>query len=89
MHNLVKIYYFILKILSGNEILMSNEGPSRDITLLKIDEKFTPNNPNLDLVNIKASIILKILGTNKSVTDGMTDNLKTVYPTILCMRWYK
>ena len=48
IQNLVRFYKFILKILSGNEILMTIKG--RDS--VKIWRKMTGYNPKLDLVNV-------------------------------------
>ena len=48
MQNLVKFHQFVLKILSGNEILILIRGHNSVIDLLNL----TRNNPNLDLVNI-------------------------------------
>ena len=48
MQNLVKIHLFILKILSGNEILMSFKG-RYSVTNWRL---LTLNNPKLDVVNI-------------------------------------
>ena len=45
--NLVRFCQFILKILSGNEILKSIKGHNS----VKILQKMTGNNPKLDLVN--------------------------------------
>ena len=45
--NLVRFYQFVLKILSGNEILTSIKGHNS----IKILHKMTCNNPKLDLVN--------------------------------------
>ena len=50
LQNLVKIHLFILKILSGNEILMSLNG-CNSVTNWR---KLTLNNPKLDVVNINA-----------------------------------
>ena len=47
IQNLVGFCQFILKILSGNEILMSIKGRNS----IKILQKMTGNNPKLDLVN--------------------------------------
>ena len=47
IQNLVGFCQFILKILSGNEILMSIKGRNS----IKILQKITGNNPKLDLVN--------------------------------------
>ena len=47
IQNLVGFCQFILKILSGNEILMSIKGRNS----VKILRKMTGNNPKLDLVN--------------------------------------
>ena len=48
IQNLVKFCQFALKILSGNEILMSIKGCNS----IKILRKMTGNNPKLDLVNV-------------------------------------
>ena len=45
---LVRFCQFVLKILSGNEILMSIKGRNS----IKILRKITGNNPKLDLVNV-------------------------------------
>ena len=45
---LVKFCRFVLKILSGNEILTSIKGRNS----VKILRKMTGNNPKLDLVNV-------------------------------------
>ena len=47
IQNLVGFCQFVLKILSGNEILMSIKGRNS----VKILRKMTGNNPKLDLVN--------------------------------------
>ena len=47
IQNLVRFYQFVLKILSGNEILTSIKGCNS----IKILHKMTCNNPKLDLVN--------------------------------------
>ena len=48
IQNLVGFCQFILKILSGNEILTSIKGRNSD----KILRKMMGNNPKLDLVNV-------------------------------------
>ena len=48
----MKLYPLVLNILSGNEILKSIKGHN-SVTNLR---KMTGNNPNLDLVNMKAYI---------------------------------
>ena len=48
IQNLVGFCQFVLKILSGNEILTSNKGRNS----VKILRKMTGNNPKLDLVNV-------------------------------------
>ena len=48
IQNLVGFCEFVLKILSGNEILMSIKGSNS----VKILRKMTVNNPKLDLVNV-------------------------------------
>ena len=52
IQNLVGFYQFVLKILSGNEILTSIEGSNS----VKILRKMTVNNPKLDLVNVDVHI---------------------------------
>ena len=47
IQNLVRFCQFVLKILSGNEILTSIKGRNS----IKILRKMTGNNPKLDLVN--------------------------------------
>ena len=48
IQNLVGFCEFVLKILSGNEILKSIKGHNS----VKILRKMTGNNPKLDLVNV-------------------------------------
>ena len=48
IQNLVRFCQFVLKILSGNEILTSIKGCNS----VKILQKMTGNNPKLDLVNV-------------------------------------
>ena len=48
IQNLVQFCQFVLKILSGNEILMSIKGNNS----VKILPKITGNNPKLDHVNV-------------------------------------
>ena len=48
IQNLVGFCEFVLKILSGNEILTSIKG----LNSVKILRKMTGNNPKLDLVNV-------------------------------------
>ena len=48
IQNLVRFCQFVLKILSGNEILTSIKGHNSD----KILRKMMGNNPKLDLVNV-------------------------------------
>ena len=48
IQNLVRFCQFILKILSGNEILTSIKGRNS----IKILRKMTGNNPKLDLDNV-------------------------------------
>ena len=50
VHNLVKIHLFILKILSGNDILTSFKGHNSVTNW----QKWTFNNPKLDVINIYA-----------------------------------
>ena len=47
IQNLVRFCQLVLKILSGNKILMSIKGRNSD----KILQKMTGNNPKLDLVD--------------------------------------
>ena len=60
IQNLVEFCQFVLKILSGNEILTSIKGRYS----VKILRKMTGNNPKLDLVNVdvhtKSGLILSI-----------------------------
>ena len=60
IQNLVGFCQFVLKILSGNEILMPIKGRNS----IKILRKMTGNNPKLDLVNVdvhtKFSLIMSI-----------------------------
>ena len=49
IQNLVGFCQFVLKILSGNEILTSIKGRNS----VKILRKITGNNPKLDLVNVE------------------------------------
>ena len=60
LQNLVGFCQFVLKILSGNEILTSIKGRNS----VKILRKMTGNNPKLDLVNVdvhtKFGLILSI-----------------------------
>ena len=48
IQNLVGFCQFVLRILSGNEILTTIKGRNSD----KILRKMTSNNPKLDLVNV-------------------------------------
>ena len=48
IQNLVRFCQFVLKTLSGNEILTSIKGHNS----VKILQKMTGNNPKLDLVNV-------------------------------------
>ena len=50
LQNLVTIHLFILKILSGNEILTSFKGHNSVMNC----QKWTLNNPELDVVNINS-----------------------------------
>ena len=49
--NLVKFHQFILKILSGNQILTSIEGYNSEKSIINL-RQLTLNKPNLDLVSI-------------------------------------
>ena len=74
IQNLVGFCQFVLKILSGNEILTSIKGRNS----VKILGKMTGNNPKLDLVNVTVlriqnlvgfcQFILKILSGNEILT---------------------
>ena len=72
IQNLVRICHLVLKILSGNKILMSIKGRNSD----KILRKMTGNNPKLDLVDDDVhtkfgqipSFVLKILSGNEILT---------------------
>ena len=61
IQNLVGFCQFVLKILSGNEILMTIKGRNS----VKILRKMMDNNPKLDIVNVdvhtKFGLILSIL----------------------------
>ena len=65
-------FIFVLKIFSGNEILMSIKGHN----FVKILRKMTGNNPKLDLVSVDVhtnlvrfcQFVLKILSGNKILT---------------------
>ena len=48
IQNLVGFCQFVLKLLSGNEILTAIKGSNS----VKILQKMTVNNPKLDLVNV-------------------------------------
>ena len=52
IQNLVRFCQYVLKILSGNEILTSIKGRNS----IKIFRKMTGNNPKLDLVNVDGQI---------------------------------
>ena len=81
IQNLVRFCQFVLKILSGNEILTSIKGHNS----VKILRKMTGNNPKLDLVNVDVHTnlvrfcraILKIMNGNKNVgrTEGQKDGI--------------
>ena len=51
IQHLVRFCQFVLKILSGNEILTPIKG-----RVVKILRKMTGNNPKLDLVNVEVHI---------------------------------
>ena len=55
IQNLVGFCQFVLKILSGNEILTSIKGHNS----VKILQKMTGNNPKLDLVNVDHDVHTK------------------------------
>ena len=52
IQNLVRFFQFVLKILSGNEILTSIKGRNS----IKILQKTTGNDPKLDHVNVVVHI---------------------------------
>ena len=63
IQNLVRFCQFVLKVLSGNEILMSIKGRNS----VKIWRKMTGKNPKLDLVNVNAPRVVhmhKMTGNN-------------------------
>ena len=72
VQTLVKFHQFVLKILSGNEILTSIKGHNSVIDLRIL----TRNNPNQDLVNVNAyanfvkfhQFVLKLLSGNEILT---------------------
>ena len=79
IQNLVGICQFVLKILSGNEILMSIKGRNS----VKILRKMTGNNPKLDLVtddvHTKFGRILSIRSQDiewKPTIHGITESRK-------------
>ena len=76
IQNLVRFCQFVIKILSGNEILTSIKGRNS----VKILRKMTGNNPKLDLVNVdvptKFGQILSIRSQDierKQNSDGITE----------------
>ena len=76
IQNLVRFYLFVIKILSGNEILTSIKG----LNSVKILRKMTGNNPKLDLINVhvhtKFGQILSIRSQDierKQNSDGITE----------------
>ena len=79
IHNLVGFCQFVLKILSGNEILTSIKGRNS----VKILRKMAGNNPKLDLVNddvhTKFGWILSIRSQDiewKPTIHGITESRK-------------
>ena len=70
--NLVKCYLFVLKILSGNEIMTENLKSIKGHNSVTNVRKMMHNNQNLDIVNInscpKFGKILSIC--SKSMTTG-------------------
>ena len=76
IQNLVGFCEFVLKILSGNEILTSIKGRNS----VKILGKMTGNNPKLDLVNVDVHTKFgQILSSHsqdierKQIVHGMTE----------------
>ena len=71
IQNLVKIYQFVLKVLSGNKLLAFIKSHSFGTNV----RKMTGNNPNLDLVNINVNTkhgeILSIC--SEDMTDRQND----------------
>ena len=67
IQNLVGFCQFVLKILSGNEILTSIKGRNS----VKILQKITGNNPKLDLVNVDVHTKFgRILSNRSQVLSG-------------------
>ena len=62
IQNLVGFCQFVLKILSGNQILSSIKGHNS----VKILRKITGNNPKLDLVNVDGQIKFGRILSNRS-----------------------
>ena len=72
IQNLLKLCPLVLKILSGNEVLISNKGHNSVANMQKI----VLYNPNLDVINVNVykilvkfcPFILKILSGNEILT---------------------
>ena len=87
MQNLIEFHQFIIKSLSGNEILTSIKGQN----YVRNSQKLTSNDPNLDLVNINAyakfgqipSICSQDIEQKQSRNDGQPEN--SIPPPILSM----
>ena len=62
---LFRFCQFVLKILSGNEILTSIKGCNS----IKILQKMTGNNPKLDLVNVDGHTKCQILSIGSQDTE--------------------
>ena len=77
IQNLVKIYHFVFKILSGNKVLNEILKSIKGLNSMKNAWKMICNNTNLDLININAytkfyQFFLKILSGNEIMRDRMT-----------------
>ena len=88
IQNLVGFCQFVLKILSGNEILTSIKGRNS----VKILRKMTGNNPKLDLVNDDVhtnlvrfcQFVLKILSGNEILTSIKGRNSVKILRKMTC-----
>ena len=72
MQNLIKLHWFIHKILSGNEIFTINKGHDSVVNL----QKLTHNNPSLDLVKVKClcKIWSNSIDSSQVIERKQTDN---------------
>ena len=71
LQNLIKFNQFVLKILSGNEILTSIKGHN---SVTRKFVKIMRNNPNLDLVSIQAHAKLGQIPLIRSQDIGWKQN---------------